>query len=348
MRPVYDCHVHMNEPDFKKSEMTLDVLHAIGTERAALLSLTYKFTSYNLWLLYLKEKYKKMKLSVLGMINNRDIYESIPFDVQARALMDMGCDGIKMMYNPIARKALGYGVNDARYDAMIDYLEEQDIPVLMHVNDPESYWVVRELTPHEVMRDWGYFKEGFLTKQEIYNETYEMLDKHPRLRVILAHFYFLSYDIKEAERVMEKYPNVYFDLTPGWEMYVGFSRDIPAWRAFFIKYSDRILFGTDSDNDKKTNAEIHLLVKMALTHDESEFMMPCYTEKLIRGLSLPADVLDKIFYKNYERFFGEPRDVNMDAVLRAAERVLADSGKIDGDAATREREWICEFIKEYK
>ena len=138
MRPIYDCHVHMTDFNFEKSVMTLDVLADIGTERAALLSLTYKSSAYNLWLLYLKEKYKRMKLSVLGMINNRDIYESIPFEVQAQALMDMGCDGIKIMYNPIARKTLGYGVDDARYERMFDYLEERDVPVLMHVNDPES------------------------------------------------------------------------------------------------------------------------------------------------------------------------------------------------------------------
>jgi predicted TIM-barrel fold metal-dependent hydrolase len=114
-------------------------------------------------------------------------------------------------------------------------------------------------------------------------------------------------------------------------MYVGFSKDITAWQEFFKKYADRILFGTDSDNEKKTNAEIHLLVKMALTHDESEFMMPCYREELIRGLHLPSDVLDKICYKNYERFFGEPKAVNTDLVKTCAARLLRDLG--DSDAA---------------
>ena len=198
MRPIYDCHVHMTEFDFQKSIMTLDVLSEMGTERAALLSLTYKSSAYNLWLLHLKEKYERMKLSVLGMINNRDSYANIPFETQAKALMDMGCDGIKIMYNPIARKALGYGVDDEKYGRMFDYLEENDIPVLMHVNDPESYWVVRELTEHEKKRDWGYFTEGFLTKQEIYDETFRMLDRYPNLRVILAHFFFLSNDLSEA------------------------------------------------------------------------------------------------------------------------------------------------------
>ena len=344
MRPTYDCHVHMTDFDEKKSKMTLDVLAEMGTERAALLSLTYKSSAYNLWLLHLKETYRRMKLSVLGMINNRDGYRDIPFDVQAKALLDMGCDGIKMMYNPIARKALGYGVDDARYDAMLDYLEEKYVPLLIHVNDPESYWVVRELTEHEKLRDWGYFNDGFLTKQEIYDETFRMLDKHPRLRVILAHFFFLSRDIDEAVRVMETYPNVSFDLTPGWEMYVGFSKNISLWQEFFKKYCDRILFGTDSDNEKSFNAEIHLLVRMALTHDESEFMMPCYRSELIRGLNLPSDVLDKIFYENYERFFGEPKPVNHGMLINCAKRVLDDMKRTGESEDRADCKWLCEFI----
>ena len=167
-----------------------------------------------------------------------------------------------------------------------------------------------------------------------------MLDKHPRLRVILAHFFFLSNDLAEAERVMKKYPNVSFDLTPGWEMFVGFSKDIPEWRKFFLKYSDRILFGTDSDNEKKFNAEIHLLVRQALTHDESEFMMSCYREELIRGLHLPSDVTDKICYKNYERFFGEPKAVNTDLVKTCAARLLRDLG----DSDTADIKWLKSIV----
>ena len=203
--------------------------------------------------------------------------------------------------------------------------------------------MVRELTEHEKLRDWGYFKEGFLTKQEIYNETFRMLDKHPKMRVILAHFFFLSRDIDEAVRVMETYPNVSFDLTPGWEMYVGFSSDIPSWQAFFRKYADRILFGTDSDNDKKMNAEIHLLVRMALTHDESEFMMPCYREELIKGLNLDDDVLDKIFYKNFERFFGVQKKVKHDMLIKCAERVLEDMKRAGGCEDRADYKWLCEL-----
>ena len=343
MRPIYDCHAHATELDLKKSIGMLDVMSSIGVERAALLALTYKSTVSNLYLLDLKRRYGRIKLSVFGMINNRDMYKDIPFETQARAIMELGCDGIKMMYNPIARKALGYGVDDERYEKMFSYLEENGIPVIMHVNDPESYWVVRDLTPTEIARDWGYFKEGFLSKEEIYDETFRMLDRHPRLKVVLAHFYFLSRDIDEATRVMETYPEVCFDLTPGWEMYVGFSEKPEEWRTFFKKYSDRILFGTDSADDKRFNAEINLLVRMALERD-GEFLMPCYRECTVTGLGLDGETLDKIYYKNYERLFGNINEVNLPLMREYAERVLSDMKKLKGTSSEGDILWLRDFL----
>lgn len=337
----------MNDMSFQKAESMLDVIASMGVTKVALQSLTYRSVAYNLWLLWWKEHYKKMELSVFGMVHNEDFYAAIPFEVQAKALLNMGCDGIKMMYSPAARKRIGYGINDPRYDKMFDYLEEHNVPLLIHVNDPEAMWERRELTPMERARGWGYFEGGHLTKEEIYAETFEMLDKHPRLRVTFAHFFFLSCFKEEAERVMEKYPCVSFDLTPGWEMFIGFSKDTDGWRNFFKKYSDRIFFGTDSDDTKGFNAEIHLLVKMATSRDD-EFLMPCYKEALVRGLGLDSDTLDKIYIRNYERLIGTPKEVNTSLLISAAERVLRDIDLLTDEKSISAKKAIISILKTYK
>ena len=257
MKRFADAHVHMSDLDFGKCKAYLDLLAAQEVTDVALQSLTYRSIAYNLAVLYWKGTYKKLKLSAFGMVHNEDFYQAIPFEVQAKALLDMGCDGIKMMYAPSTRKRLGYGVNDARYDGLFTYLEDNGIPIVIHVNDPEEFWEERALTEYEKSRGWGYFDGTYLSKQEIYDETFQMLDKHPRLRVTFAHFFFLSNHIEEATRVLETYPNVHFDLTPGWEMFLGFSKDIDAWQAFFEKYADRILFGTDCNDIKDFNPQIY-------------------------------------------------------------------------------------------
>ncbi|MDD5603312.1 MAG: amidohydrolase family protein [Eubacteriales bacterium] len=344
MNNFADVHVHMTDINFNKCQTFLDEIAGRGITNVALQSLTYRSIVYNLSLLYWKENYKNMEVAVFGMIHNNDIYKDISFEFQAKALVDMGCDGIKFMYSPDTRKKLGHAICDLRYDKMFTYLEENNIPILIHVNDPEKFWEKREMTEYEKSRGWGYFDGTYLSKQEIYEEAFAMLNKHPKLRVTFAHFFFLSCFIEEAERVMETYPNVNFDLAPGVEMFLGFSDQIDVWQEFFEKYSDRILFGTDCNNTKNFNPYIYQLVRMAISHDKTEFKMPCYGGHIIKGLDLSENALDKICYKNYIRFVGTPKAVNMDMVLIAAKKILGDIQLLEEEQAAEVEAWAKELI----
>ena len=146
MKRIADIHVHMSDLSLEKCQACLDEIAGLGVSHVALQSITYHSIAYNLSLLYWKHHYRKMDLSVFGMIHNEDFYQEIPYEVQAKALLDMGCDGIKFMYSPDTRRRLAHGICDERYEKMFAYLEEYEIPMLIHVNDPESYWVKRELT----------------------------------------------------------------------------------------------------------------------------------------------------------------------------------------------------------
>lgn len=330
MREISDLHIHMSDLNFDKAEFLLDVTAEIGVKRVALQSLTYRSIAYNLWLLYWKEKFKKLDLSVFGMIHNQDFYSAIPYEEQVKTLLEIGCDGIKLMNAPGSRKNIGYGINDQRYEKMFTYLEDNGVPIVVHVADPEEFWIPRELTASEAERGWGYFNGGYLSKEEIYRETFEMLDRHPRLKVTFAHFFFLSNCYDEAVRVMQTYPNVSFDLTPGWEMYVGFSKDIERWREFFIRYADRIYFGTDSNNTKSFISEINMHVRWALERGD-EFVMPFYPYVRVKGLSLPEDVIDKICSKNYDKLVGKTKPVDTEAVKKYARRIIEDTNGMDDD-----------------
>ena len=173
-----------------------------------------------------------------------------------------------------------------------------------------------------------------------------MLDKHPRLNVTLAHFFFLSEYRERATEILEKYPNVKFDLTPGWEMYIAFSKDTEGWHDFFEKYSERILFGTDSGNHKDVNAELNRLVYSAITHDSSEFPMPAFPDKVIRGLYLSERAVENICYNNYIRYMGGemPVPVDMEGLRAVAEKMLSDMKDMQG----REKSvrWLEHFLSQ--
>lgn len=348
MKKINDIHVHLDRIDTDGITEYLTNLGVDGASRLALQSLAAspkREIIDNLVALRAKLDFKKMPVYVFGSLHETDAYKDIPYEEQIERLLALGCDGIKFLQmKPDLRKIVGKGVDHESYDKVFSILEEREIPVLMHCADPETFWDISKMTEKQIARGWYYGDGTHLSKEEHYAEVFRMLDKHPRLKLIFAHFFFLSRSKDEAVRIMEKYPNVSLDLTPGGEMYVGFSEDIEFWRDFFIKYSNRIYFGTDCAGDKSAEscAKLYELVYTALTHDESEYQMPIWTYNTVRGLNLPEDAVDKITHQNFDRLLGEPKPICRKALLSEAERMLA---VIDGDPSYEaSANWLKEFI----
>lgn len=348
MKRFADSHVHMKISELLKAEEYLDTLASVGVTDVSLLALSaspnYDIVQ-NLSVLYWKEKYKKIKIRAFGSLHETDIYKNVPYEKQVETLLDLGCDGIKFLHmKPDMRKLLGKGINHPDYDKALSILEERGTPVVVHSGDPETFWDITRMTPYEIERGWYYGDGTFLTREEIYQEDFEMLKKHPKLKVSFAHFFFLSNFPDEAERVLNTYPNVRFDLTPGWEMYIGFSKDIDRWQRIFEDYSDRILFGTDSNNNKSENRELNQLVRSALTHDKTIFNMPCFGGREMRGLDLSDSTVEKITYKNYIDFVGEERaSVDIGRLKSVAVKMMYDIKDIPDESESLL--WIDNFIK---
>ncbi len=251
---------------------------------------------------------------------------------QVKRFMAMGYDGIKLLeMKPMLLRNLGQAwLSKPCYEEMFGYLEEKQIPVLLHVNDPETFWK-RETCPSFVIeRGWCYEDESYATKEEIYQEMEKVLKTHPRLKVVLAHFYFLSDDIRRAEYVMETFPKVWFDLTPGTEMYQNFAKIPEQWHDFFLTYQNRILLGTDNGGlsaDGMTPMEEKIEyarknVKSICRFLETEDSFEGYGFEM-KGIGLPDDAVDKICYGNFQTMTGfMPRMADVDQVLAYTEELL--------------------------
>ena len=341
-----DSHMHIKYMDSEHVHRMLDGSYSLGVRDASLLSIVthpeYPIAQ-NLAVLGYKDEYKKIKLRAFGAFHERDIYGSIPYKEQTERLLSLGCDGIKFLHmKPNIRKHVGKGINDASYDAALSLMEERGVPVVLHSGDPETFWDIDLIPKSLIARGWFYGDGSYPSCEEHYAEVYGMLDKHPDLKISIAHFFFLSNKPDEALSVMRKYPNVYFDLTPGWEMFLGFSKDISFWRDFFIEYSDRLLFGTDSCTDKENNTQLYDMVIAALTHSTDEFPMPAYHKPIIRGLDLPTDVVEKICYGNYISFVGEnPSPVNREMLSDAVKKMKNDTSDSADDES---HAWMNTFV----
>ena len=147
------------------------------------------------------------------------------------------------------------------------------------------------------------------------------MEKNPKLNIIFAHFMFLSNQIEVAKRLVETYPNLKFDLTPGWEMYVGFSKNYEKWRDFFETYSDRIYYVTDS-NSYPIKRELHETIRYAVGGEAKEIDIPHATFARMRGFDLSKEAQENICYRNYKRTIGTPRSVDTELLLSEAQGMI--------------------------
>ncbi len=165
---------------------------------------------------------------------------------QTEELMKMGFDGIKMMESkPTTYKKIKYRIDSDYYKEFFAFLEEKQFPLIWHVADPEEFWDTDKVSQNAKDHGWFYGDGTYPTHDRVYNEVYTILERHPKIKVILAHCFFISAHPEEVVRLLDTYENLYFDLTPAPEMYRDFSNNREVWMNIFDKYYNRFMFGTD-------------------------------------------------------------------------------------------------------
>lgn len=254
--------------------------------------------------------------------------ERPPFNVQAKELMAMGFDGIKMIETkPYVRKKIGnLSINGPEYEDFFAYVQENDIPILLHVADPETFWSEDTAPAWAKENGWFYADKSFASKEQLYQEAECVFAKYPQIRFCLAHFYFLSNDLERAAKILDSFKNVSFDITPGTEMYGNFAKRPKEWRAFFTKYADRIIFGTD--NGWGTELSMEEKIKAAKYNNNAIHRFLETDEKFVAhdlqfvGIALGEETLEKIYYSNAKAFLGKKKRIDPALLLTYAEKWL--------------------------
>ena len=240
---------------------------------------------------------------------------------QYRELIDLGFDGIKLLETKAQeQKIFGFRVDDEAFDLFFAQCEKDETPITWHVADPDSFWDLNRIHPRHLAKGWYYGDGDYMSWQEIYDMVFRVLERHPKLKIIFAHFFFWSPWPEKLEELFEKYKNVTIDITPGAEMY-GFFRDqYQRYRNFFIQHADRILYGTDVVFPaSKTNILRPEQVYRFLTTDEELTVVDIPT----RGLNLPEEAAQRILCGNFERMTGPaPKPVDRKKLRQYIEKYL--------------------------
>jgi len=331
--PVVDSHVHFW--DINSTENILNVVREARYYRVNVVSIiSGERVNFNPEALYLKAKHPSLFYAFGGLdysavfMGSKQAEPSLPEQVDN--LMEMGFDGIKMVEGkPTFRKMLQIPFDSGFYKEYFAYVESLGFPILFHVNDPEEFWDAEKAPRWAKERGW-FYDNTYPKKEQLYAEVEKVLNRCPNLKVIFAHFYFLSADLERAAHLLDEYENVHLDLTPGIEMLYNFSAKLDAWRNFFLSYQDRLIYGTDISSGQTLGQAVARawLVRNFLETDE-EFLVPPSADSLLgqpespfKGMKLPRGVLEKIYSQNFERIVGrKPKELNLEAAVTECKRI---------------------------
>lgn len=299
--PAIDYHNHIDalEPDD-----VLRTLDACGVEQ--IVNITMKTGDEALAILGKFRRADPKRFSTIGWMDWTGVDRP---DFVARTcdwfeqLAERGAKGIKFW------KDLGLTVRDAqnrllriddeRLAPLFDKAAELRMAVMFHTADPDAFFEpidrhnerYEELAAHP---DWSFHGSQY-SKRELLDQRDRVIARHTNTTFVCAHLAESSENLERVTRLLSDHPNVFVDISARAS---ELGRQPYSARAFFLRFADRILFGTDLLPEKRM---YRLYFRFLETADEY-FEYPSHASRQgrwnIYGLSLPDDVLRKVYREN--------------------------------------------------
>ena len=224
-----------------------------------------------------------------------------PEDLEKK--IDEGFIGFKIWYGPYYRTLeegeTGFPyVDDPANEPIFSKMEELGLlAASMHIADPNGPFGNRTPWCADPVEYW----------REI-TGLYNVLSRHPDLKLVAAHGAWLvcqDAQIDYLRFLLSTFPNFHVDLAATFQYFKLVKHE--NLRDFMIEYSDRILFGTDLgrwDTDEQTRNWAQAYNRCFRILETDELVEGSFFgNETIRGLNLPREVLEKIYYKNAMRLY---------------------------------------------
>jgi predicted TIM-barrel fold metal-dependent hydrolase len=239
--------------------------------------------------------------------NNESGVQQMAADLEA--LAKAGIRGVKLWKNLglMEKKPDGtlYAIDDPIFDPLWDVAAKYHLVIAIHTADPPAFFQkpdgtnerFEELSRHP---EWSFLKgPGF---DEVLAQRDRLFERRRDVKFVALHFGELAHDLKRASLLLDRNPNVWIDTA---QRIDELGRQPGAARQFFLKYQDRILYGTDGLPDYE---KVRIYWRFFETDDEYFDYHPAHKDRKglwkISGLSLPDDVLRKIYYQNALKLIG--------------------------------------------
>jgi predicted TIM-barrel fold metal-dependent hydrolase len=217
--------------------------------------------------------------------------------------------------DPAGRFAM---VDDPLFEPIFRHLAREGRTAILHTGEPKACWM--PLDPKSPHYDYyrthpGWHMHGrtdFPSHEQLIAARDRVLEKHPGLRMVGAHLGSLEWDVAEVALRLDRFPN--FAVDTGERLLDLALQDRDKVRAFFARYPDRVLFGTDIDlesplsqMDEPSRRRTVDTMRQRYESELSFYRDPAdvaFKGRVVRGLGLDAAVQPRFFHDNAVRWFG--------------------------------------------
>jgi hypothetical protein len=294
--PIFDAHSHVVD------EQALDLFVSIGESYGVKkILLIMHGPSPKVYENLYPERFVYAKYFYGWNLFSCDIKEVLP---EIESLKDEDYSVAKTHFSPIwndriEESGIIPSIDNDCFDPFFDALSDCEIPTIVHISDPDTYYAIR----YSNSKHYG-------TKEEHLAQFERRLARNPEIQFQIAHFCAQPepYRLDNLSRLLDSYSNFVIDTGSARWMSRELSKNPEQSRKFIIKYSDRILFGSDCvarpmNPDYYTGrySALRILLETDLVNAPLPFIDADTVDSggtFINGLSLPRKVLKRIYWEN--------------------------------------------------
>jgi len=209
-------------------------------------------------------------------------------------------------------------IDNPGFDPVIAFMVKLHLPLIAHQGEPKNCWLPLDQMTTE--NDRSYYRDhpNYYMYLHPDQPSYEALmaardrfvARHPDLSFDGAHMASLEWSVDELSAFLDRYPNANVDLAARMtQVQYQSVRDYDKVRNFFIKYQDRLMYGTDLTQNPEDDRAQFSKDAEAFWQSDWRYLATTQTQHVdaidadVKPLALPRAVIDKIYYGNARRVF---------------------------------------------
>lgn len=306
--PVIDMHSHpyaqgdaeiaqwVKNMDEAGIEKTIILSYAVGTAFDSIYAAYSKYGDrFELWCGFDYSGYDQPGYGPAAVAELERCYK-----VGARGVGELGDKGKGQVYGKT--KAYGMHLDDPRMDPLLQKCAELNMPINIHVAEPIWMYQPMDSTNDGLMNafEWRLDNQpGIVQHQGMIDILENAVKRHPKTTFIACHFANCSYDLQILGDLLDKYPNLFADISARYAETAPIPRRV---KAFYERYQDRLLYGTDMGFASDMYQITFRILESADEHFYENEQFGYHWA--LNGFGLGDEVLQKLYRANALKILG--------------------------------------------